>query len=65
MVLQADDEVIGITHNDHVASGDVPSLARGPEVEGLVRVDVGTLETCRLHRAMSGFEGKLEDICSR
>jgi hypothetical protein len=32
MVLEADDEVIGITHNDHVAdhvaSGHVPSPAR-------------------------------------
>jgi len=25
---------------------------------------VGTFETCRLHRAMSEFEGKAENICS-
>lgn len=42
MVLEADDGVIGITHHDHVASGRVPSPARGPEVEGVVQIDIGT-----------------------
>jgi hypothetical protein len=40
MVLEADDEVIGIAHNDHVASGHLPSPARGPEVEGIVQVEL-------------------------
>jgi|HubBroStandDraft_2_1064218.scaffolds.fasta_scaffold151025_3 hypothetical protein len=42
MVLEAGDEVIGITYHDHVASGRVPSPARGPEVEGVVQIDTST-----------------------
>ena len=41
MVLEADDEVVGIAHDDHIARGLVPSPALGPEVEGVVQVDVG------------------------
>ena len=41
MVLEADDEVVGVAHDDHIAGGHAPSPARGPEVEGVVQVDVG------------------------
>ena len=41
LVLEADNNVIGITHEDHVARGLVPSPALGPEVEHVVQVDVG------------------------
>ena len=40
-VLEADDNVISIPHEDHVARGLVPSPARGPEVEHVMQVDVG------------------------
>src|SRR5258708_882088 len=39
-VLEADDEVVGIPHDDHVAREPVPSVY-GPEVETVVQVDVG------------------------
>src|SRR5690349_20859829 len=41
LVLEADDEVIGVAHDNHVAGGRVLSPARDPEVEGVVQVDVG------------------------
>src|ERR1700716_220883 len=41
MVLEPDDEVVGVAHNDHVAGGHAPSPACGPEVERVVQVDVG------------------------
>jgi hypothetical protein len=41
LVLEADDNVISIPHEDHVARGLVPSPARGPEVEHVMQVDVG------------------------
>ena len=41
LVLESDDEVIGIAHDDHVARGLPPSPAHGPKVEGIVQVDVG------------------------
>ena len=41
LVLEADDDVVGIAHDDHVARGLAPSPALGPEVEGVVQVDVG------------------------
>ena len=41
LVLEADDEVVGIPHDDHVARGLAPSPALGPEVEDVVQVDVG------------------------
>ena len=41
---------------------------RGERTELLVLrcmgLEMATLETCRLHQAMSEFEGKAEDICS-
>ena len=41
LVLEPDDEIVGITHDDHIAGGLAPSPAHGPEVEGIVQVDVG------------------------
>ena len=41
LVLEADDNVISITHEDHIARGLVPSPALGPEVEHVMQVDVG------------------------
>ena len=41
LVLKADDNVISIPHEDHVARGLVPSPARGPEVEHVMQVDIG------------------------
>src|SRR6202021_2263893 len=41
LVLEADDNVISIAHENHVARGLVPSPALGPEVEHVVQVDVG------------------------
>ncbi len=41
MVLEADDKVIGIAHDNHVAGGQALSPAHGPEVKGVVQVDVG------------------------
>ena len=41
LVLEADDNVISITHEDHVARGLAPSPALGPEVEHVMQVNVG------------------------
>jgi hypothetical protein len=38
-VLEADDNVISIPHEDRVARGRVPSPASGPEVEHVMQVD--------------------------
>src|SRR5437764_1283821 len=35
-VLEADDEVVGVAHEDHVAPGLRPSPAQSPEVERVV-----------------------------
>src|SRR5271169_5357419 len=40
-MLEANDEVVGIPHDDHVARGLAPSPAFGPEVEDVMQVDVG------------------------
>src|SRR5262249_25873197 len=50
LVLEADDDVVSIPHDDHVARGLVPSPALGPEIEGIVQVDV--IEQRRDHRAL-------------
>ena len=50
LVLEAGHHVIGITHDDHVASGFPPSPALGPQVEDVVQVDVG--EQRRDHRSL-------------
>src|SRR5436190_21869542 len=41
LVLKPNDDVVGIAHNDHVTRGLAPSPAFGPEVEGVMQVDVG------------------------
>jgi len=40
LALETDDQVIGITHDDHVAGGLALSPALGPQVEHVVQVDV-------------------------
>ena len=40
-MLKPNDDVVGIAHNDHVTRGLAPSPAFGPEVEGVMQVDVG------------------------
>src|SRR5262245_49853355 len=51
LVLEANNDVVGISHDDHVARGLPPSPAVGPQVEHVVQVDVG--EQRRDHRALS------------
>jgi hypothetical protein len=41
LVLEADHDVVRITHDHHVASSLAPSPARRPEIENVVQVDVG------------------------
>src|SRR5215468_3111461 len=42
LVLEADDKIVGIPHDDHVARDFPPSpVAVDPEVEHVVQVDVG------------------------
>ena len=41
LMLEADDDVVGVAHDDHVARGLTPSPAFGPEIEDVVQVDVG------------------------
>ena len=41
LVLEADNKVVGIAHDDHITRGSTPSPACGPEVERVVQVDVG------------------------
>jgi hypothetical protein len=50
LALEAGHHVIGIAHDDHVASGHASSPARGPQVEDVVQVDVG--EQRRDHRSL-------------
>jgi hypothetical protein len=50
-VLKANNKVVGIPHNDHIALGLVLSPAVGPQVEHVVHVDVG--EQRRNHRTLS------------
>jgi hypothetical protein len=49
---------IGAMRSHHSA----PSVSR-QQIHGAVMSPLG-IETCRLHRAMSAFEGNSEDICS-
>src|SRR3954453_18705255 len=41
LVLEADDDIIRVAHNDHVTGGLPLSPAVGPEVESVVKVDIG------------------------
>jgi hypothetical protein len=50
LVLKADDDIVGVPHDDHVARGLAPSPALRPEVESIVQVDVG--QQRRDHRTL-------------
>ena len=39
--LEAEDRVVGVAYDDHVALGFAPSPALGPQIEDVVQVDVG------------------------
>src|SRR5215467_3403350 len=52
LVLESDDEIVGIAHDDHVARGLTPSPALSPEIEDVVQVDVGKKRRC--HRPLPG-----------
>src|SRR5215471_20906048 len=41
LVLETDDEVVGIAHDDHVARSLAPSPALGEQVEHVEQVDIG------------------------
>src|SRR5260221_13684820 len=41
LMLEADNEVVGVAHDDHVARSLTPSPALSPEVEDVVQVEVG------------------------
>src|SRR6266487_906332 len=41
LVLEADNEVVGVAHDDHIARGLTLSPAHGPEIKDVVQVDVG------------------------
>src|SRR5438309_788434 len=41
LVLETNDQVVSVAHDDHVAGGLAPSPAFGPEIEDVVQVDVG------------------------
>src|SRR6516165_7982588 len=49
-MLEPDDEVVGVAHEDHVARDLTPSPAQGPEIECVVQIDVG--EQRRDYRAL-------------
>src|ERR1700712_1238214 len=51
LALKTDDHIIGITHDDHVAGGLMPSPAFGPQIQNVVQVDIG--QERRNHRALS------------
>jgi hypothetical protein len=40
-MLEAQRQIIGVAHDDHVAGGLAPSPALGSQVEDVVQVDVG------------------------
>ena len=50
LVLKADDDVVGVAHDDHIARRLTPSPALGPEVEDVVQVDIG--EQREIYRAL-------------
>ena len=39
-VLEADDEIVGITHDDHVAPGVALAPLMSPEIVDVVKVDI-------------------------
>ena len=52
LALEPHDDIVRIAHNDHVAGGFPLSPAVGPEVEGVVQVDIR--EQRRDHRPLPG-----------
>jgi hypothetical protein len=40
-MFEADNDVVSITHDDHVTRGLAPSPAFSPEIEDVVQLDVG------------------------
>jgi len=50
LVLEANDDIVSIPHDDHVACSLTPSPALSPKVEAVVQVDVG--EQRRDHRTL-------------
>ena len=51
LILKADHQIVGISHDDHVAPGLLPPPALSPKVEAVVQVDIG--ENRRDHRALA------------
>jgi hypothetical protein len=41
LVLEADNQIVGISHDDHIAPGLLPSPALSPEVEAAMQVNIG------------------------
>ena len=39
-VLEADDEIVGITHDDHIAPGVALAPLMSPEIVDVVKVDI-------------------------
>src|SRR6516164_2948540 len=52
LMLEAGHQIIGVAHDDHVATGLLPSPAFGPQIEYVVQVDVAE-ERCD-HRTLTG-----------
>ena len=40
LMLEAGHQIIGVTHDDHVATGFLPSPAFGPQIENVMQLDV-------------------------
>src|SRR5262249_36002787 len=51
LMLKADDQIVGVSHDDHVAPGLLPSPALNPKVEAVMQVDIG--EDWRNHRPLA------------
>jgi hypothetical protein len=41
LMLEADNQIVGISHDDHIAPGLLPSPALSPEVEAAMQVNIG------------------------
>src|SRR6201989_3006249 len=50
-MLEAGHQIVGVSHNDHVAPGLVSFPALGPQIETVMQVDIG--EERRDHRALT------------
>ena len=40
-VLEANDQIVGVSHDDHLALGFTPPPAISPEIKAVVQVDIG------------------------